>query len=170
MTAILFSILWIVAAFKFADRNWQRYYPTLLFATLGNALYELLCYKYQLWQMEPDGLPFAMIPILLLTLIGMPLSTWIYLSKYPFSKSLYSQTGYIGLYILLFVILEWISVKVGAITYHHNWNLWWSLLFVIVMFIVLRIHYLRPLLAIIISVIAAVILCFIFDVSFYQMK
>lgn len=170
MIAILYSILWIVAAFKYADRNWQRYYPSLLFASLGNALYELICYKYQLWQMEPNGLPFAMIPILLLILIGMPVSTWIYLSKYPSEKGLYSQIMYIAVFCVLFVLLEFLSVKGGAITYHNDWNLLWSLLFVIVMFVVLRIHYLRPLLALILSVVFAITLCLVFDVTMYKMK
>ncbi|MDQ6595835.1 hypothetical protein E2K98_18070 [Bacillus salipaludis] len=170
MIAIAYSIIWIVAAFKLADRNWKPYYPTLLYASFGNALYELICYKYQLWQMEPNGLPFAMIPMLLLILLGMPLSTWIYLSKYPFRKGLSSQVLYISLFVVLFVILEFLSIKWGAITYHHNWNLLWSLLFVIVMFIMLRIHYQRPLLALILSVIFSVFLCLMFDVSLDKMK
>jgi hypothetical protein len=170
MIAILYSVLWIVAAFKFADRNWLRYYPTLLFAALGNALYELICYKYQLWQMEPNGLPFAMIPILLLTIIGMPLSAWIYLSKYPFEKGVVLEAIYIGIFSGLFLILEYLSIKGGAITYHNGWNLKWSLLFVIVMFLVLRIHYKRPLFALVISVIFIAILCSVFNVTFDKMK
>src|SRR3954468_14674437 len=90
MIAIIYSVIWIIASFKFADRNWKLYYPTMLFASLGNVLYELVCYKYQLWQMEPNGLSFAMIPMLLLILIGMPISTWIFLSKYPFGKRIIS--------------------------------------------------------------------------------
>ncbi|WP_223192893.1 hypothetical protein [Paenibacillus sedimenti] len=56
LVAVTYSILWILAAFKFADRNWKPYYPTILYASLGNSLYELLCYNYPLWQMEPTGL------------------------------------------------------------------------------------------------------------------
>lgn len=29
MIAIVYSIFWIAAAFKLADRNWKPYYPTL---------------------------------------------------------------------------------------------------------------------------------------------
>ncbi|MEH7439941.1 CBO0543 family protein [Neobacillus drentensis] len=170
MIAILYSVLWIIAAVKFADRNWIPYYPTLLFASLGNALYELICYKYQLWQMEPNGLPVAMVPICLLILIGMPISTWIYLSKYPYGKGIISQALYIALFVAIYTILEYFSVKGDAITYHHNWNLLWSLLFVIVMFIIIRIHYHRPFLALILSAIFTLFLCLIFDVTFDKMK
>ncbi|MGO4272152.1 CBO0543 family protein, partial [Paenibacillus sp. TAF58] len=94
MVAILYSVLWLLAALRFADRNWAQYYPTLLFAALCNGLYELICYQHQLWQMEPNGLPVAMIPILLLILIGMPISTWVYLSNYPRNRKLLSQACY----------------------------------------------------------------------------
>jgi hypothetical protein len=170
MIAILYSFLWILAALKFADRNWLPYYPTLLFASLGNALYELICYKYQLWQMEPNGLPVAMIPICLLIFIGMPISTWIFLSKYPYSKGISSQVLYIAFFVTIYIILEYFSVKGGAITYHHNWNLLWSLLFVIVMFIIIRIHHRRPMFALILSTIFTGFLCIIFDVTFNKMK
>ncbi|MGV3463745.1 MAG: hypothetical protein ACO1OT_00445, partial [Heyndrickxia sp.] len=83
IVAIILSISWILVAMKYGDRNWRKYYPSMLFSSLGNALYEILCYKYPLWKMEPNGLGYSMIPILLLTLIGMPLSIWVYLSKYP---------------------------------------------------------------------------------------
>ncbi|MED3563812.1 CBO0543 family protein [Bacillus xiapuensis] len=170
MIAITYSVLWIIAAFKFADRNWMPYYPTLLFAALGNALYEVICFKYQLWKMEPNGLPVAMIPILLLTLIGMPFSTWIYLSKYPFEKGLIPQSLYIAFFVAIYTLLEFLSVKGGAITYHHNWNLFWSVLFVIAMFNILRIHYQKPVIALILSVIFIAFLCLVFDVTLDKMK
>ncbi|MBT2700621.1 hypothetical protein J7E79_25110 [Bacillus sp. ISL-40] len=170
MIAIIYSVIWIIAAFKFADRNWKVYYPTMLFASLGDALYELLCYKYQLWQLEPNGIQFAMIPILLLTLIGMPLSTWVYLSKYPFRKGVLSQSLYIAFFTSVYIVLEYFAVKGGSITYHHHWNLLWSLLFVMVMFMIIRIHFKRPILALIFSAIFAIFLCFIFDVTLDKMK
>ncbi|MEH7502794.1 CBO0543 family protein [Neobacillus drentensis] len=170
MIAIIYSVIWIIVAFKFADRNWKLYYPTMLFASLGNALYDLICYKYQLWQMEPNGLPVAMIPILLLILIGMPLSTWVYLSKYPFRKGVRFQALYIAFFTVIYIILEYVSVKGGSITYHHHWNLLWSLLFVIVMFTIMRIHFKKPLLALILSAIFAIFLCLVFDVTLDKMK
>jgi hypothetical protein len=166
LVALSYTAFWIIASLKLADRNWKLYYPTLLYAALGNGLYELLCYNYPLWKMEPNGLVFSMIPILLLTLIGMPLSTWVYLSHYPSGKRLHSQALYIGLYCVVFIILEYIAVKFGSITYHNGWNLLWSLLFVIVMFVMLRLHFLRSLIAIMISVAFAFSLCLVFDVNF----
>lgn len=170
IVAIVLSISWTIAAIKYGDRDWRKYYPSMLFASLGNALYEVLCYKYQLWQMEPNGLGYSMIPMLLLILIGMPLSTWIFLSKYPFQSLIYKQIVYVVIFIVLFIVLEYFSIKMGAITYHHGWNLGWSFLFVVVMFIVIRLHFTRPILALIISIPFALFLCMIFGVTFDTMK
>lgn len=170
MVAIVYSLLWIIASFKFADRNWKQYYPTLLYAALGNVTYELLCYRYQLWSMQPNGLPYSMIPILLLSFVGMPLSTWIYLSRYPSLKSVTLQGLYILMFSVLFVIMEYVSVKLGAITYRNGWNLTWSLAFVLVMFTMLRFHFKRPLHALILSVFITLTLCMIFDVNLSKMK
>ncbi len=170
MLAIILSISWIIVAIKYGDRNWKKYYPSMLFAALANALYEVLCYQYQLWQMEPNGLGYSMIPMLLLILVGMPLSTWVYLSKYPTKSSVFKRGMYVLFFIVVFIFLEYISVKLGAITYHNGWNLGWSLLFVIIMFIVIRIHFTKPVLALIISIPFALLLCMIFEVTLDKMK
>ncbi|MCY9691537.1 CBO0543 family protein [Paenibacillus alginolyticus] len=170
MVAILYSVLWLLAALWFADRNWEQYYPTLLFAALSNGLYELICYQYQLWQMEPNGLPVATIPILLLILIGMPVSTWIYLSNYSRNRKLLSQAYYIIFFTGIFVLLEFVAVKCGSITYHNGWNLLWSSFFDMIMFIMLRIHYRKPLLGLLMSVPYTGLLMIIFKVGFDKMK
>lgn len=170
MVAIIYTILWLLAALKFADRNWEKYYPTLLFAALSNSLYELICYQHQLWQMEPNGLKVSMIPILLLVLIGMPISSWIYLSNYPRNSKLRRQAVYIILFTGLFVLLEFLSVKWGSITYHNGWNLLWSAFFDIIMFVMLRIHYRKPLFGLMMSIPYTGILMIIFDIGFDKMK
>lgn len=170
MVAIILSISWIIAAMKFGDRDWRKYYPSMLFAALGNALYEVLCYKFQLWKMEPNGVGYSMIPMLLLILVGMPLSTWVFLSKYPYKSGTYKKGMYVSFFILLFIVLEYVSVRLGAISYHNGWNLGWSLLFVVVMFMVIRLHFSRPILALIVSIPFSLLLCMIFEVTLDKMK
>ena len=170
MVAIVLSISWIIAAMKFGDRDWSKYYPSMLFAALGNALYEILCYKYQLWTMEPNGVVYSIIPMLLLILVGMPLSTWVFLSKYPYKLSIYIKGIYVSFFVVVFIVLEYVAVKLGSISYHNGWNLGWSLFFVIVMFIVIRIHFTRPILALLISIPFSLVLCMIFEVTLDKMK
>jgi hypothetical protein len=168
--AVLYSLLWVGAAFKYGDRHWEKYYPTMLFSAVGNLLYELICYKYPMWNMEPNGLPVAMIPILLLTLVGMPVSTWIYLSNYPANGRIYRKVGYIALFIAIFIVMEYFAVTFGSITYHHDWNIMWSFLFLVFMFSIIRLHFNHPLIAWGISVVLILSLMAIFNVNFSKMK
>jgi hypothetical protein len=170
MVAIILSISWIIVAIKFGDRDWRKYYPSMLFAALANALYEVLCYKYHLWQMEPNGVGYSMIPMLLLILVGMPLSTWVFLSNYPYKSGIFKKGIYVLFFVVVFIVLEYLSIKVGAISYHNGWNLGWSLIFVIVMFMVIRLHFTRPILALIISMPFSLLLCMIFEVTLDKMK
>ncbi|UUZ81970.1 hypothetical protein LJK88_46915 [Paenibacillus sp. P26] len=171
MVAVVYSLLWILAAWRMVDwRNWRLLYPTAVFSALGNALYEVVCSRYPLWAMEANGSPNATPPALLLILIGMPLSTMIFLSHYPGSKSLGLQALYIAVFIVLFDLLEYISVRLGAITYHHGWNLVWSTLFVVVMFPILRVHYKNPAAGIGLSACAAFGFAALFGVGFDKMK
>ncbi|MCA1030771.1 hypothetical protein LCL95_07055 [Bacillus timonensis] len=171
MLAILYSIVWIIASFKLADwKNWRLYYPTILFSVVGDLLYEFISYNYPMWKMLENGLPYKAIPILLLALIGMPLSTFIYLSNYPEKSSFWKKGLYVSLFVIVFVILEYFSVKFGAISYHNDWNLGWSTLFVIVMFIIMRIHYRNPAIALTLSIVFSLTLAAIFNLSFDKMK
>ncbi|MGG1679110.1 CBO0543 family protein [Neobacillus sp. NRS-1170] len=171
MVAVIYSILWIIAAIKLGDwRNWKLYYPTMLFASVGNMLYEIVCSEYPMWAMEKNGLPNHTIPILLLCIIGMPLSTFVYLSNFPNTLSNGRKFFYLTLFVFIFVVLEYISVQLGSITYHNGWNLLWSILFNFVMFSILIIHYRKPIKALFLSSIFVVMLAIIFDVDFGNMK
>ncbi|WP_163100673.1 CBO0543 family protein [Peribacillus alkalitolerans] len=171
MVAVAYSILWILAVWKWGDwENWKKYYPTMLFAIVGNLLYEVICFNYPMWAMEPNGLPNQTIPILLLVLVGMPLSVFVFLSHFPDNESKIRQALYILLFVCIFVVLEYVSVQLGSITYHNGWNLAWSSLFNVIMFSIIRIHYKKPILALILSAIFIGILSTIFDVSLDKMK
>ncbi|SFB06565.1 MULTISPECIES: CBO0543 family protein [unclassified Bacillus (in: firmicutes)] len=171
MVALVYSILWILAAWKWGDwKNWSKYYPTILFASIGNLIYEVVCSEYPMWLMEPNGLPNRTLPILLLVIVGMPLSVFLYLSYYPFKKSKTKQAMHIFLFVAIFVVLEYASVKLGSITYHNGWNLYWSTLFNIVMFSILRLHHTHYRFALILSAIFIGMLSIMFDLTLGKMR
>ncbi|WP_108670507.1 CBO0543 family protein [Peribacillus acanthi] len=171
MVAVAYSILWLLAVWKWGDlENWKEYYPTMLFAIVGNLLYEVICFNYPMWAMEPNGLPNQTIPILLLSLVGMPLSVFVFLSHYPDTHTKLRQALYILLFVCIFVVLEHVSVLLGSITYHNGWSLVWSAWFNVVMFTIIRIHYKKPVLALLLSTIFIGFLSVIFDVSLDKMK
>lgn len=115
-------------------------------------------------------MPNGTLPALLLILIGMPVSTIIFLSQYPGGKPIGKRIAYNGLFVVIYVILEYVAVVLGSITYHHGWNLLWSTLFVIVMFPILRIHQRNPLRALLLSACFIFFLAFVFELTFDKMK
>jgi hypothetical protein len=171
VVAVLYSVLWIVAVCLFADiRHWRKYYDSMQFSALANALYDLICYLYPLWQLEANGLPNRTLPTMLLILLGMPLSTFVYLSNYPYGQSMLKKAGYVLLFVAIFDILEFISLQTGAISYHNGWSLWCSTVFTLAIFLYIRLHYSKPLYAIGLSVPFALFLMWMFDVSLDKMK
>lgn len=171
MIAVIYSILWILFAWRLVDwHQWRKYYPTVLFSIVGDLLYEVICYDYQLWALEANGLPNKTLAILLLSLVGMPASVFIYLSTFPKTGSLIRKALHILLFTLIFAILEWISIRYGAITYHHGWNLYWSISFDVAMFIILRIHYRNPLFAWMLSAGFILLLSSLFQLTLDKMK
>jgi hypothetical protein len=120
--------------------------------------------------MKANGLPNQTLPVLLLSFVGMPLSVFIYLFHYPKRTTMAKQALYILFFVVLFVILEYVSVQFGAITYHNGWNLLWSLLFDCAMFIIIVIHHRKPKIALLLSVGLIILLSAIFELTFDKMK
>jgi hypothetical protein len=169
--AVFYSMLWVIAAWRLADwRHWRDYYPTMLFAAVGDLFYELIAKDYPMWAMEPNGLPSSIIPMALLAFIGMPLSVFVYLSRFPENRTPIIRLLYILLFTAIFVALEHFSVVFGAITYHHGWHLGWSLLFDIVMFFILYVHHKSPVKAMLLSAVFITALSLLFDLDFDKLE
>lgn len=146
MVSLVFSIFGIMVSWWLADwDNWKLYYPTVLFSMAANLFYEVIFSEYPMWSMEPNGLPNRTLNILLLSLVGMPLSTLLYLSYFPFEHAMVFKIGYILLFIVLFVLMEYVAVRLGSISYHNGWKLLYSALFDIAIFVILLVHFFYPL-------------------------
>jgi hypothetical protein len=95
--------------------------------------------------------------------IKYPATIFIYLSKFP-ARGRWKQVLYILFWVLLYGINEIIDVFGNNINYYNGWNLGWSLFFNAVAFIILRIHYSKPLLAWMSSIGFIIFLWNMFDV------
>ncbi|WP_134705170.1 CBO0543 family protein [Ammoniphilus sp. YIM 78166] len=146
MVSVVFSIFWIIASWWLADwENWMLYYPTMLFSMVANLIYEVVFSEYPLWAMEPNGLPNRTLNILQSSLVGMPFPTLLYLSHFPFGHALVFKVGYMLLFIGLFVLMEYVAVRFGSISYHQGWKLLYSAFFDIGIFVILLVHFFYPL-------------------------
>ncbi len=141
----------ILAAWKWGDwLNWSKYYPTLLYVLSMSLIYEYLTRDFALWVFHPDFVLNQTLVVLLQAVISVPFNIFVFLSRYPvkWGKKIYHYLMWIGIYIGTELVFQLTT----RITYEHNWNLGWSLIFDCVMFPMLRLHFRKPLLAWILSI------------------
>jgi hypothetical protein len=152
----------IIAAWRWGDwKHWQRYQSTMLYFAAGNLLYNYFTSDFPLWHFNPDFLINHKITEVIYTFIVFPATVLLFLSRYP--QSLKHRIYHIAQWILIYSALEWIGQVLGKIEYHHNWNFWWSVAFNCITFPMLRLHYVKPLAAFMLSVLFTV-----FFISYFQ--
>ncbi len=153
----------ILAAWKWGDwRNFQKYYPTMLYVLSISMIYEFLTKDFAIWTFHPDFLFNQAIVVLLHAVISVPFTIFIFLSRYPTEGAK-----------IFFHYLIWIGIYIGAeeilsvtrrITYEHGWSLWSSLVFDCIMFPMIRLHYKKPIIAWIFTFPIVIAYMFIFKV------
>ncbi|SET71934.1 hypothetical protein SAMN05216389_12273 [Oceanobacillus limi] len=166
---ILINFLYIFAGYKWGDwRNWKTYYPTILFFIIGDFLYNFLLYQKPMWLFHDVILPNHTTITVLAMVVSYSATVLIYLGRFPVSWK--NRFLWFLLWTGVYLLLEFINNSLGFITYHNDWNFWWSVLFTGIIFFILPIHHKKPLLAWLLSIIIILSLLMIFDVRIDDMK
>jgi hypothetical protein len=168
---IIYPIIFFLISLKLGKwKSWQQYYPTVMFMLVGNLLYSFLFNEYPLWRFEHTFeekiLPTRMSIDLLKTFTSFPILAFIYLSLFPEERNFKKYVIHILTWTLLFFAIEFVSKFLGMISYHHGWNMWWSVVFDFTMFTLLAIHYKHPILAWFLSAIFILFLWNGFEINF----
>jgi hypothetical protein len=71
--------------------------------------------------------------------------TLLFLDHYP--KSFFKQAVYIAMWVAIFTGIGYIFHLLGSIVYYNKWNVGWSAVHNTYQFILLRLHYKKPLFA-----------------------
>ncbi|MEA4923735.1 MAG: CBO0543 family protein [Syntrophomonadaceae bacterium] len=160
---VLIAILTVIAAWLWGDwRNWLRYYPTMQFMALGNLTYNFICSNNFLWRFIPDSFSNYTIMELTYTFIVFPASALLFLSNYP-DGTFHKKAIYYIKWILAYITVEYFFLIKNGIIYQHGWNIWWSIAFLIIMFILIRLHHTKPLLGYLCAAILGFFITFYFD-------
>lgn len=155
------AILLLLICLKWGDwKNWRKYYPTILYVIVWDLLYNLFTVNHPLWRLEHPILKHTFSD-LLLAFVSFPCYIFLFLPHIP-KFSIVKQILHIAFWAILLSILEAISVSLQTISYHNGWNFWWSVVFNIITFSMIRIHYENPLLAWPISILLFLIIMVIF--------
>jgi hypothetical protein len=154
---LVIALFTIYATWRWGNwRNWKDYHSTMFYIASGGLLYEYLTVNKPLWNFHPDFLYNQTITVIVYAFVTMPLSTLIYLSQYP--KELKLQVIYIFKWACIYAAVELVLQFTGRISYDHGWNFWHSLLFDLMMFPMLRLHFVRPFLAYVLSIVIIILL------------
>ncbi|WP_453989742.1 CBO0543 family protein [Bacillus nitroreducens] len=172
---LVYNAILLFAAAKWGDwRGWRIYYPTILFFIVGDLLKNVLYHDCSVWTYQETV--FAQHILinhtfisLLIMCVAYPATVLIYLGRFP--NKWWKKLLWIGLWVLLYVMIEYINLEyLHLIKHHHGWTMLWSLLFNLVMFPLLRLHQKQPLIALGLSIIWIIFLISMFPIPLEHLK
>ncbi|RBW68591.1 CBO0543 family protein [Bacillus taeanensis] len=169
MYLLFVVIVYLIFAKIFVDwKRWEEYYPTIQYYIIFNLLYNFLFYNHTLWAYKAvtvNWLNHTLIDITF-SFIIVPVAFMIYLRYFPKRRGWL----YMGVWVAYFSFLEFLFVKKGLFIFDNGWNIWWSTLFNVISFIMIRLHYKKPLIALAASVPVIIILLLVFHPSLSELK
>jgi hypothetical protein len=168
---LIVVIVYIIFAKIFVKwRNFKEFYPTIQFFIIGNLLYNFLFYNHTLWAYKAvtvTWLNHTLIDITFSFFI-LPVVIMIYLQYFP--KTTKKKIMYVSVWIAYFSFLEYIFFKRGLFIYENNWGIIMSMVFNTIMFVILRLHHRKPMLALAVSLPIIIILLYFYHPSLSDLK
>jgi len=171
----IYNALFLIAGVIWGDwKKWRDYYPTILFFFTGDLLKNFLLYNYMMWSYQEtifgeSILSSHTIISLMIMFVVYPSTILVYLGRFP--KTAWKAILWVGLWVSAYTCIEFINERyLNLINHHHGWDIVWSIVFNIVMFFLLRVHFKNPLLAWGLSAIWIIFLLNVFNVPFEKMK
>lgn len=147
--------VFILGCWKWGDwKNWRLYYPTILYVAAIDLLTNFLTARYPLWEYDHIIINHTFSNIFIILTV-MPSTVILFLSRFP--AKIGRQIAHIVIWVILYSTIEYISFKLGLFIYKNSWNAVWSTGFNIVMFIMMRLHFNKPLLALPLSAVLMII-------------
>ncbi|WP_409253945.1 CBO0543 family protein [Bacillus sp. SCS-153A] len=173
--SIIILILYILAGIRYGKwSKFQEFYPTLLFLIIGDLLSQFLLFDHTLWKFHPMGqldrlfhLNHTFIALAKMA-IQYTVTVSIFIGRLP--KELGKQVLMILVWTSIYGLNEFITNQLGGLSYHRGWSFGWDLVFNVMMFTMLVIHYKKPLIAWMLTGPIIVTLWLIFDVPLSVLK
>jgi len=135
-------------------RNWNKYYPTILYFILLDFLYNMLFANFSLWEYR-QLFPNHTLNDILEAITIFPCTVLVFLPHYP--NKVYKQIFYVLFWVVFYTSVEYISFRLGCFIYFNGWNIWCSAVFNIALFLTLILHHKRPKIAWISTVVGIII-------------
>ncbi len=134
---------YITSCYKWgAWRRWGDFYSTILYVIIGDLAYQFVFRNYKLWTYT--GLLGHTYTSLIITFIVFPPAIILYLTHFP--SGFFKQALYVVAWAIVNTLIELASCITNGLLYEHNWCLLWSFVLFGIAFILIRLHYKKPLL------------------------
>ncbi len=149
---LMVSII-LLSFFTNSIRDIPKYYKNMFYVSSFNLIYYLLCRRHLVWAFVPNGIHWTVIR-LIHVLIITPLIALIYLSKMP--GEFFRQIIYLIRWVLIASVVEYFAHKKKLIRFAHGWNVFWSSLLYIKMFVYSYLFSKRPVITLVLSLFSTV--------------
>ncbi len=124
-------------------RKLPKYSKSLTYVSLVNIIYYYLCRRHLLWEFMPIGINWNILRVFHVVIVT-PLLVLLFLSEFP--KGLIKQIKHLTTYVLVSSIVEYFLNQKKFIQYKHGWNIFWSSLIYMKMYLYSYLVIKRPVL------------------------
>ncbi|MBB5171955.1 CBO0543 family protein [Texcoconibacillus texcoconensis] len=139
--ALILSLL-LLNILRGSWRDIPKYYKNLTYVIFVNILYYLVCRRHLLWEFPSLGVNRLVLRVAYVIFVT-PSIVLAFLSKFP--KSPFRQILYISKWVIVSSMIEYFLHKRKLIQYKHGWNIYWSGLVYLKMFVYSSIFHKKPL-------------------------
>lgn len=145
MSYAMLAVIGNIVCWRTGDwKNWQRCYPTILYAYIGNLVYDALISTKPLWAFGMLAYRYPILDLLIMALVYPPIVI-LYLSHYPPGPG--RQVLYTLMWTAISCAAEAIALFTNGLLYFNGWTIYYTVLFNLAMFPLFRLHSRRPMLA-----------------------
>ncbi|GAE34758.1 hypothetical protein JCM9157_1835 [Halalkalibacter akibai JCM 9157] len=137
--------------FNLYRRTWTlvpKHYKSLAYVTFINAFYYYLFKRHLLWEFNPGNSNWRLVRAIHMIFVA-PLLVLLYFSKLPTSNS--RRIIYTFNAVILSALIEQVIAKRNLINYKHGWNVFWSGVIYLQMYVFSLLFNKRPILTWILS-------------------
>ncbi|RSD25504.1 CBO0543 family protein [Mesobacillus subterraneus] len=142
--------------------KWKELLPTFYYWALFSCFYEYIALmgNKHLWQFDKSFISLFVTESMY-TFFFYPSMIILFLGNYP-SDTTKKIWHYIR-WISISLVIEALARKLGAIKFDHGWSMIWEVFFYSTMYPMLRLHYKKPLAALILSLFFVIFYLMVFD-------
>jgi hypothetical protein len=169
---LLLNSLFLFAGLKWGDwRHWHKYHSTILFFWFGDLLYNVLCKNFLMWEYKEtifgqNLLPNHLAVSFLIMFVAYPATVIIYLGNIP--NGTFRVVSWLLFWVILYSLVEYINLRyLNLVSHNHGWSMGWSVLFNLIIFSMLLLHYKHQVAALLISIPIILFFVIFFKVPFY---